>query len=185
MDEAWWLVSPGNPLKQRKGMAPLAARMASARQQARRAPIRVTAIERQLGSPYTVDTLRALIRRYPKRRFVWMMRSDNLAQFHRWKDWRTIARTLPIAVIARPGYDRAALASPAMAWLRRYRIAAAGLSAREAWSAPALVYLRFDPDARSATAIRSADPDWHRRHADTAVRDALTFDLVEPEGSAA
>ena len=181
LDEVWWLVSPGNPLKPKKGMAPLNARMSAARRMARRAPIKVTAIERQLGSSYTINTLRTLVRRYPKRRFVWLMGSDNLAQFHRWRDWRGIARTMPIAIIARPGYDGDAVASPAMAWLRRYRVSAAGLRNRGQWSAPALVYLRFDPDSRSATAIRRADPDWHRRHAASAPRDHLTFDTIHPE----
>ncbi|MFT4028057.1 MAG: nicotinate-nucleotide adenylyltransferase, partial [Novosphingobium sp.] len=121
LDEVWWLVSPGNPLKPRAGMAPLAARVASARIQARRAPIRVTALERERGTRYTVDTLRDIRHRWPKCRFVWLMGADNLGQFHRWRDWRRLARAMPIAVIARPGYDAAAVASPAMAWLRRYR----------------------------------------------------------------
>ena len=93
--------------------------MEAGRAQARRAPIRVTAIERELGTRYTVDTLRALARRYPGRRFVWLMGADNLAQFHLWRDWRRIAREVPIAVIARPGYDDDALAGVAMGWLRR------------------------------------------------------------------
>ena len=69
-------------------MAPLANRYASARRQARRAPIRVSAMERELGTRFTVDTLRALQRRWPKRRFVWLMGADNLAQFDAWRDWR-------------------------------------------------------------------------------------------------
>lgn len=80
LDELWWLVSPGNPLKAQAGMAPLAARLASAQRMARRAPIRATAIEAELGTRYTVDTLRALIRRYPNRRFIWIMGADNLVQ---------------------------------------------------------------------------------------------------------
>lgn len=180
LDEAWWLVSPGNPLKPAAGMAPLPARMASARRAARRAPIRATAIERDLGTRYTVDTLRALVRRYPKRRFVWLMGADNLAQFHRWKAWRTIARTVPIAVIARPGYDAAALASPAMAWLARYRRPLASFRNRAEGSAPALVILRFDPDPRSATALRRADPDWACRFPAARLHDPLTFRPIEP-----
>ena len=174
LDEVWWLVSPGNPLKSGQGMAPLAARVAAASRQAGRAPIRVTAIERELGTRYTVDTLRALRRRYPRTHFVWLMGADNLAQFHRWRDWRGIARTMPIAVIARPGYDAAAFASPAMAWLRRYRVSAASFKTRGEWSAPALVILRFDPDPRSATAIRRADPDWASRTITTHLRDQVT-----------
>ncbi|MGB3165267.1 MAG: nicotinate-nucleotide adenylyltransferase [Alteraurantiacibacter sp.] len=183
LDEAWWMVSPGNPLKPKKGMDPLAARVKSAKAQARRAPIRVTAIEAQLRTRYTIDTLRALKRRYPRRRFVWLMGADNLAQFHRWKDWRGIARTVPIAVIARPGYDDDAIASPAMAWLRRYRLPASGLRNRREWSAPALIELRFDPDPRSATAIRDADPNWASRYSGTPPRDEVTHSLIDnPSG---
>ena len=174
LDEVWWLVSPGNPLKPAKGMAPLAARVASARRQARRAPIRVSAVERELGTRYTVDTLKQLRRRWPRRRFVWLMGADNLLQFGRWKDWRTIARTMPIAVVARPGYDDAAVASPAMVWLGRYRTSAASIRNRTGWSAPALVYLRFDPDRRSATAIRQADPHWADSLETGGLRDGVT-----------
>lgn len=181
LDAVWWLVSPGNPLKAAAGMAPLGARLASAARQARAAPIVPTAIERDLRTRFTIDTLRALRRRYPRHRFVWLMGSDNLAQLHRWRDWRGIARTMPIAVIARPGYERAARASPAGVWLSRYRRTAASLRHRAGWSAPALIYLRFDPDHRSATAIRRADPDWACRNSGKTQRDRLTHHLVEPD----
>lgn len=187
LGEAWWLVSPHNPLKPKADMAPLPARVRSAREMARRAPIKVTAIERELGTIYTIDTLRALKRRFPRRRFVWLMGADNLAQFHRWKDWREIAGEMPIAVIARPGYDAPALASPAMAWLRRFRLAAAEFRNRDEWSAPALIELRFDPDPRSATELRRADPDWARRFDGPPPRDDVTHSLIhEPrhEGDA-
>nr|WP_137677004.1 nicotinate-nucleotide adenylyltransferase [Parerythrobacter lutipelagi] len=181
LDEVWWMVSPGNPLKPRAGMAPLIARVHSAREQARRAPIRVTAIERELGTRYTVNTLSALRRKYPKHEFVWLMGSDNLAQFHQWKRWRDIARAMPIAVIARPGYDRAAIAGPAMAWLGKYRVPAARFANRGRWSAPTLVTLRFDPDPRSATVIRRSDPDWASRMPNQPPRDQVTHHLVEAD----
>ena len=174
LDEVWWLVSPGNVLKPVSGMAPIAARVASARTAARSAPIRVTAIEAELGTRYTIDTLRKLKRRYPKRRFVWLMGTDNLAQFHRWRSWRQIAREMPIAVVARPGYDAVAMASPAMAWLRRWRRRHSQDFIGAKRSAPALVILRFDPDARSATAIRVADPEWYRRAEQLHQRDMVT-----------
>lgn len=163
LDEVWWLVSPGNPLKPTSGMAPLPARLASARRVARHAPIRPTAIEKRLGTRYTIDTLRKLVRLYPQHRFVWLMGADNLAEFHRWRNWRGIARTVTIAVIARPGYDSRALASPAMGWLRRHARPAGQARRWTMWSLPALVRLRFRPDPTSATAIRAADPAWHRR----------------------
>lgn len=182
LDEVWWLVSPGNPLKPKAGMAPLGARFGSARAQTRNARIKVTAIERELGTRYTIDTLRALKRRYPRRRFVWIMGADNLAQFHQWKSWRQIAREMPIAVVARPGYDATALASPAMVWLRRYRLSAAGLANRHEWSAPALIELRFDPDLRSATQIRRADPHWANRFGGLSARDQVTHSLIHDSG---
>lgn len=174
LDEVWWLVSPGNPLKPKRGMASLQARYRSAVTMARRAPIQVTAIERELGTRYTVDTLRGITRRYSKRDFIWLMGSDNLAGFHRWKSWRQIARTMPIATIARPGYDAAAIASPAMAWLRPHKVSPELFRTRDDWSAPALIMMRFDPDPRSATAIRRADPDWARAIGKAPLRDQVT-----------
>jgi nicotinate-nucleotide adenylyltransferase len=182
LDEIWWLVSPGNPLKDPKGMAPLPARFRSARKAARRLPVRVTAIERELGTRYTADTLNALARRFPGRRFIWLMGADNLAQFHRWRDWRKIARTVPIAVIARPGYDGAAHAARAMGWLRRFVRPASQAHDWTRWRPPALVLLKLPPDPMSATALRAADPDWHETSAKSfnkpsnpgALRDGVT-----------
>ncbi len=165
LDEMWWLISPGNPLKPARGMAPLAARFASAERAAARLPVRVTAIERELGTRYTVDTLRQLVARYPKRRFIWLMGADNLLQFHRWRDWRSIARLVPIAVIARPGYDGDARAARAMGWLRRFVRPAAEARSWTRWRPPALVFLSLPLDPTSATSLRAARPDWHQsRH---------------------
>lgn len=178
LDEIWWLVSPGNPLKPRRGMAPLPARFAAARRAARRGRIRVTAIERELGTVYTADTLAALVRRFPGRRFIWLMGADNLAQFHRWRDWRRIARTVPIAVVSRPGYDGHALKAPAWGWLRRYVRPAATARQWTEWSLPSLVLLQLPPDPTSATAIRAAHPDWHETATKSfqpkAIRDGVT-----------
>ena len=178
LDEMWWLVSPGNPLKAKKGMAPLPTRVASAKQAARRLPIRVTAIERELQTRYTIDTLRELRRRFPNRQFIWLMGSDNLAQFHRWKDWRKIATVVPIAVVGRPGYDGAAHAARAMGWLRRFVRPAASAAQWTKWRLPALVFLRLPPDPTSATGIRAADPLWHQKSAKSfnpkAFRDGVT-----------
>lgn len=174
LSEVWWLVSPGNPLKDPASMAPLPARFASARKAARRAPIRVTAMERELGTRYTVDTLRALVRRYPRAQFIWLMGADNLAQFHRWKDWRGIARLMPIAVFARPGFEAAAVTSPVMAWLRRWRVTAARLRRHERWNAPTIACLRYNPDPVSATALRRSDPRWAERLAGATGRDMVT-----------
>jgi nicotinate-nucleotide adenylyltransferase len=161
LEEVWWLVSPGNPLKEGRGdMAPLPARLASARAMARRSRIVPTAIEAKLGTRYTADTLRKLKHRFPNRRFIWLMGADNLAQFHLWRDWRGIARAMPIAVIARPGYDRNAQNASAMGWLRRFVRRPGQVKNWTTWSPPALVLLRFRPDPSSATRVRALLPDW-------------------------
>jgi nicotinate-nucleotide adenylyltransferase len=163
LDDVWWLVSPGNPLKPAAGMAPYGARLASARFQARRSLIRASDIEARMHTRYTVDTLAKLIRLYPKHRFIWIMGADNIAQFHHWRDWRRIARLVTIAVVARPGYEAMTVASPATAWLRRFVHPAASTRHWTTWRPPALVLLHFRPDPSSATALRRADPDWHRQ----------------------
>src|SRR3546814_1130228 len=117
-------------------------------------PSRPSVIEPQLGTRYTVDTLKKLVRRYPKRRFIWIMGADNLLQFHHWRQWRDIARLMPIAVIARPGYDDAAHAAVAMGWLGRFVRPASHKTQWTDWRPPALVHLRFRPDPRSATLLR-------------------------------
>jgi nicotinate-nucleotide adenylyltransferase len=179
LDEIWWLVSPGNPLKSgAQDMASQQARLASARKMARRAPIRATAIEAQMGTRYTIDTLRKLVHRYPNRRFIWIMGADNVANFTRWRRWRDIARLMPIAVIARPGYNDDAVAGPAMAWLRRFVRRSDQRLEWTLWSTPALVFLRFRPDPRSATALRQANPSWHRDFDGRHVIDGVTHKLI-------
>lgn len=175
LDQMWWLVSPGNPLKAGAAdMAPLAARLHSAQAMTRGTRIVPTAIEASLGTRYTADTVRHLVRRYPTHRFIWIMGADNLAQFHRWRDWRHIARTLPIAVIARPGYMAQALNAPAMGWLRRFVRPPSQARCWTTWSSPALVLLRFRPDPSSATRVRALTPDWSSALPPGPPRDRIT-----------
>ncbi len=181
LDELWWLVSPGNPLKPKAGMASLPARLASAQRMAKRAPIRATGIEAELGTRYTIDTLKKLISRYPDRQFIWIMGADNLVQLPQWRDWRGIARLMPIAIVARPGYNDRAHARRAMGWLRRFVRPVDQKLHWTDWRPPALVFLRFSPDVRSATAIRQANPRWFERYEGRALRDPLTRSrLVDP-----
>jgi nicotinate-nucleotide adenylyltransferase len=125
---------------------------------ARHPRIRVSAIEAELGTQLTVDTLAALKARYPQLRFLWLMGSDNLLQFHRWAEWRTIARMVPIVVMARPLYAGASQSAPAMGWLRRFRHhQAAGW---RSWHLPAIALVNLGLDPQSATAIRQTRPGW-------------------------
>jgi len=164
LDEIWWLVSPGNPLKEgAKDMAPFEARFASAEQMARGARIRVSDFEQREGTRFTVDTVRSLKQRHPADHFIWLLGSDTLPNFHFWRDWRGLAREVPIAVIRRPGYDSAAHAARAMGWLRRFVHPSGQASHWTEWSAPAIVFLRLSPDPTSATAIRAQNPSWYRR----------------------
>jgi len=156
LDQVWLLVSPGNPLKSSRGMAPFARRLASARAIADGRRVVATDIEAALGTRYTVDTLRALRRRFPLVRFVWLMGADNLTQLPRWRRWMDIARAMPIAVLPRPRYNHRALAGRAARRLRRSRIAArrAGILADHA--TPAWTFLPVSQNPTSATEIRAA-----------------------------
>ena len=164
LDEVWWLVSPGNPLKNdADDMAPFEARLASAVRTARRARIRVSDFERQGRTRYTIDSVRKLKRRHPEHSFIWLLGSDTLPDFHKWRDWRKLTGEVPIAVIRRPGYDSAAHAARAMGWLGRFVHPSSQAKRWTEWSAPAIIFLRLPPDPTSATAIRAHDPHWHSR----------------------
>ena len=164
LDEVWWLVSPGNPLKEgARDMAPFSVRFESAARLARGTRIRVTDFEQQAGTRYTIDTVRRLKQRYPQDRFIWLLGSDTMPNFHKWRDWRGLAGEVPIAVIRRPGYDSLAHAARAMSWLRRFVHPSSQAKHWTEWSAPAIIFLRLPPDATSATAIRAHFPSWHRR----------------------
>jgi nicotinate-nucleotide adenylyltransferase len=168
LDEVWWLVSPGNPLKAGKDMAPFEARLESARAMARRAPIKVTDFEARIGTRYSIDTVGELLRRHPRDRFIWLMGADTVADFHHWKQWRSFAQSVPIAVISRPGYEGDARAARAMGWLRRFVRPSSQARNWTDWSPPAILLLRLPPDPTSATALRALDPNWHRRSQSTA-----------------
>lgn len=111
LDEVWWLVSPGNPLKNKSNMAEYGLRLASARTVANHPRIRVSDVEARAGTRFTLDTLCLLQRQYPYVTFVWIMGADNLAQFHRWKGWREIAKRVDIVVVDRKPWTHRALRS--------------------------------------------------------------------------
>lgn len=156
LDRVWWLVSPGNPLKDRSHLPDAASRAAGARAVAREPKIAVTDFEAPLGVRYTVETLSWLTDRHPEVRFVWIMGADSLATFHRWRGWREIAARMPFAVIDRPGYTLRAMASPAARALvgsRLDEIAAPTLAGRPP---PAWVFLHGPRNSLSSTALRAA-----------------------------
>jgi nicotinate-nucleotide adenylyltransferase len=155
LDEVWWLVAPQNPLKPVAGMASFATRLAEATRFARHPRISVLGLESELGTRYTIDTIAALQRIYPRQRFVWLMGADNLAQIRYWKDWRQIFDRLPIAVFARPTYCQRALAEMAAQRFKRARVL---LPARKlaCLTPPAWAFLPVRLDPTSATAIRSS-----------------------------
>ena len=156
LHRVWWLVTPGNPLKDTRGLAPLTARIAAARALARHPRIDVSGIEAAIGARYTYETVRYLTRRCPGVNFVWIMGADNLRSFHRWQNWRQIAALLPIAVIDRLGpslYATAGTAGLALAKARLPESAAATLATRKP---PAWVYLHALKSPLSSTALRAA-----------------------------
>jgi len=186
LDEIWWLVSPGNPLKEgATDMAPFEARVSSALRMSRRAPIKVSDFETREGSRYSVETVRLIKKRFPSHEFIWLLGSDTLPNFHKWRDWRGLAREVPIAVIRRPGYDSSAHAARAMGWLGRFVHPSSQAKHWTEWSAPAILMLRLPPDPTSATAIRAHDPNWHRRSLPRASRQqrlAMPLSVRRPLG---
>lgn len=154
LDEVWWLVSPGNPLKPVAGMAPLAERFASAAARAG-GGMRVTDIERAFGTRYTAEALRRLRARYPRLSFVWLMGADNLAQIPLWKYWSLIFRTVPVAVFARPHYLESALSGAASARFRDGRLPERAARSLARHRPPAWMFIHSRLVAASASAIRA------------------------------
>ncbi len=148
LDYVWWLVSPGNPLK--AAPAAFEKRLAGARAMARHPRLIVTDIEKQLGTRYTNDTVTALQQRFPDVNFVWLMGSDNLKEFHRWRNWRKIADRLPLVVVQRPGSILAAMnAAP----IRRFG------KSRALKAPPAILVLDGARNSESATRLRALGAD--------------------------
>ncbi|MDY6924789.1 MAG: nicotinate-nucleotide adenylyltransferase [Pseudomonadota bacterium] len=159
LDRVIWLVSPQNPLKDARDSAPLAERMASARDAAARAAsgpsMVVSDFESRIGARWTIDTLRALTARYPGVRFIWLMGSDNLATFHHWRGWTDILRMMPVAVVARPGSELDSRTAPAAARFAAARVPASRARLLAHLEAPAWTYLTAPLNHRSSTAIRA------------------------------
>ena len=155
LDQLWWMVTPGNPLKDQDGLPSLADRMAASRRLANDPRIKVTGFEAALGTPYTYETLRYVTRRLPGVRFVWVMGADNLAGFDRWQRWRDIARLMPMAVVDRPGWRLQALASPAAQSLARFRVAESLAGQLPGMTPPAWTLLSTRLSEASSTALRA------------------------------
>jgi nicotinate-nucleotide adenylyltransferase len=154
LDYVWWLVSPQNPLKPSRGMAPLDKRVAAAARLVHERKVVVTDAERVLGTQFTVDTLAAIRRRFPRVSFVWLMGSDNLQSFDRWKNWPQIVKTMPVAIVMRPGSMLAPLQAKLMQrfWRARRKSPRGFLRSRP----PALVVIGGKRNAQSSTALRNA-----------------------------
>jgi nicotinate-nucleotide adenylyltransferase len=159
LDRVWWLVTPGNPLKDTSGLAPLQQRIAAARALTHHPRIDVTGLEATINTRYTYDTVKWLIKRCPGVRFVWIMGADNLRHFHRWQRWRDIARLVPIVVIDRLGPSLYAGASPAGQAFIRARIPEHSAAGLPNLKAPAWAFLHGLKSPLSSTALRAARQD--------------------------
>jgi nicotinate-nucleotide adenylyltransferase len=155
LDQLWWLVTPGNPLKDSAALPPLSERMRAAAAVAAHPRIVISGAEAAFGTRYTADMIQVVKTRTPACRFVWIMGSDNLAQFHRWERWREIAASVPIAVLNRPSYLNAALSSPAAIALRDRRVDEADAATLADREPPAWVYLVGPRTAVSSTVLRT------------------------------
>jgi nicotinate-nucleotide adenylyltransferase len=154
LDRVWWIVTPGNPLKDHGELAATADRVAEAQRIAAHPRIDVTSFEEGIGARYTVDTLAFLRRRHPGVRFVWIMGADNLGSFHRWRGWRTIASLMPIVVIDRPGWTLKATHSRAASVLASYRIGEEAGTALPGLPPPAWLFLHGPRSSLSSSELR-------------------------------
>ncbi len=155
LDRVWWLVTPGNPLKNTNGLAPLGQRIAAARALTHHPRIDVTGLEAVIKTRYTYDTIRWLKARCPGVRFVWIMGADNLRSFHRWQRWRDIAKLMPIVVVDRLGPSLYAGASPAGQALRLSRIPEHAVTTLPGRNPPAWTFLHGLKSPLSSTALRA------------------------------
>jgi nicotinate-nucleotide adenylyltransferase len=155
LDRVWWLVTPGNPLKNTRGLAPLAQRIAAARALTSHPRIDVTGLEAAINTKFTYDTISWLLTRFPRVRFVWIMGADNLRSFHRWQNWRGIAKLVPIVVVDRLGPSLYAAASPAGQALSRARIPEPDAVTLPTRRAPAWAFLHGLKSPLSSTALRA------------------------------
>jgi nicotinate-nucleotide adenylyltransferase len=163
LDRVWWLVTPGNPLKDRGGLHDLDERAEAARRMANDPRIDISCLESVIGTRYTVDTITYLRRRASGLRFVWIMGADNLAQFHRWQNWRHIASEVPIAVIDRPPQSFRALAAPAAQALARYRVPENQAGRLADQRPPAWTFLTGMKLNLSSTGLRNPDGSWRAK----------------------
>jgi nicotinate-nucleotide adenylyltransferase len=160
LDQIWWLVSPQNPLKMTKDMAPLAKRMSYAKKIAAHPRLRVTDIEAYLGMRYTADTLKTLKSRFPRVHFVWLMGADNLRQIPRWQNWQNIFRTVPVAVFRRPTYPAGrGLGQAAIMFNKTWLHPTQGKLLLHC-DRPAWIMLDNKLNYNSATKIRKDNPTW-------------------------
>ena len=159
LDRVWWLVTPGNPLKENSGLPTLPQRLAAARRVARHPLIEVTGLEAAIGTRYTYDTVAYLRRRCPQVAFVWIMGADNLAGFHRWQRWQDIVALVPLAVIDRPGSTLRAIHTRAGRYLARWRLDESDSRLIGARKPPAFVFVHGRRSDLSSTALRRADPE--------------------------
>lgn len=156
LDEVWLLVSPQNPLKSARDMAPLVVRLAGAKAQCGADPrLRAMSLETAMGTRYTADSLAVLRKRFPKTRFVWLMGADNLDQIHRWQNWRRIFHAMVIAVFARPAYDVKALAGKAARALSTARVAPSRARSLATFDPPAWTFFPVRHHPASATRLRA------------------------------
>ncbi len=155
LDAVWWLVSPGNPLKVGRGLAPLDERIAAARRLAGHPRIHVTGVEAALGTRFTFDTIAQLKARCRGVHFVWIRGADNLAQFHLWQNWRGIAAMLPLAVVDRPGASLKAAAGVAAQSLSRHRLSEGQGPLLATAAPPAWIFLHGIKSPLSSTALRA------------------------------
>lgn len=154
LDQVWWFPTPGNPLKEAPSDYYLRFEAVVALTSGNRR-FRMSDVEKQLSLRYTYDLVTLLRRHCPHAQLVWIMGGDSLMTFHYWKNWRALAQTVPIAVVARPGFEVAARTSPFARLLKQHRLPDRAARTLPQQKSPAWVYLPAPLNPISSTALRA------------------------------
>lgn len=103
LDQVWFVVSPHNPLKDKKTLLADYHRLALVKEAVDDNPkLRASDVEFGLEQPnYTVKTLAVLAERYPDHHFSLVMGEDNLRTLHKWYNYDYLLKNHRIFIYPR------------------------------------------------------------------------------------
>ena len=106
LSKVLWVITKQNPFKG-KAFYSLAQRISKAKKLAKNVKrIQVIHFENTMRSSRSIDTINYLIKKKKLKNIYFIIGSDNLITFHKWKNWKKIVKLTKLIVFSRKGYDR-------------------------------------------------------------------------------